>query len=102
MARKATSQAFGLSGARLQRVEHLAGGVERNESDGDAETLAKLAGEIGGNAFGVLIAGTALRQHAVAVIDRGTQRAGGSEILQNIGRHNPAPVVRNAGLVERI
>ncbi len=69
--------------AGLERLERLAGGVERKQLDADAEALRELAGEVGRDAGRRLR--RALRQHRIAEIDGGAKLAGGGEILEDVG-----------------
>ena len=81
---------------RLRRVRHLAGGVERDEVDRDPEPAAELAGEIDRHA--AKRAGrVALRQHRVAVVDRGAQAPARRELVHDLGRGG----VRGRGHQER-
>ena len=82
---------------RVQRVEHLAGGVERHELDRHAKPPAELAGEVDRDAARLAGRGVALRQHGVAEIDRGAQAPAGARSLTISGAAAFADaVIRNA------
>ena len=68
---------------RLQRLERLAGGVEAGERRRHAEAPGQLARQLRRDA--ARIVRRAVRQHDVAEIDRGAQRAGRRQVLQNVG-----------------
>jgi hypothetical protein len=80
----------------VRRVRDLAGGVERDEVDRHIEPAAELAGEVDRHA--AKRAGrVALRQHRVAVVDRGAQAPARRELADDFGRGG----VRGRGHQER-
>ena len=70
--------------AALGCLEHLAGRVEGDQFDRHAKAFRQLAGEIDGDAGGIAVR-PLLRQHDVALVDRGAQRAGGGESFTTSG-----------------
>ena len=79
---------------RFRRVEYAAGSVEGDETHRHAEPMTQFARQVGGGAARRLFAVATLRQHAVAVIDRGAQHASRREILDGVGRgqgHGSSP-----------
>ena len=71
----------------LQRIERLAGAVEDHELDRHAEPLAEFAGQFDGDAERLAVRAL-LRQHAVALVDRGAKLAGGGEFFNDLGRNS--------------
>ena len=71
--------------AGLDQIERLLGARPADEIDRDAGAAGELVGEVDGHAARGL--GRALRQDAVAEVDRGTQAAGGGEVFQDVGGH---------------
>ena len=72
-------------GAALQRIEHLAGGVEDHELERQAEALGQFPRQIGGDAQRLAVR-PLLRQHGIALVDRRAQRAGRGKTLTDVGR----------------
>src|SRR5690606_28300813 len=66
--------------------EHLAGGVEGDEVERQAEPAGQFAREIGGDSARLAGPRVFLGQDRIAEIDRGAEPAGGRERLENVGR----------------